>query len=188
VSVCGLAWAACGGRSQADAGGAIDSVVPRAVALTRFREGLPRVADLEGGAGSRDELVSRFVSALEARDTTALRRLVLSKPEFGYLYYPTTPQGLPPYELSPGLMWFMLSERGERGLYHALEERGGAPLGYLGYACEGEASREGPNTVWGPCLIRRSGLRGDTIAERLFGLIMERNGRFKFVSYANQLD
>jgi hypothetical protein len=28
---------------------------------------------------------------------------------------------------------------------------------------------------------------GDTVEERLFGLILEREGRFKFVSLANQL-
>jgi hypothetical protein len=29
---------------------------------------------------------------------------------------------------------------------------------------------------------------GDTIGERLFGLVVERGGVYKFVSYANKLD
>jgi len=29
---------------------------------------------------------------------------------------------------------------------------------------------------------------GDTVAERLFGLIIQRDGSHKFVSYANRLD
>jgi hypothetical protein len=32
------------------------------------------------------------------------------------------------------------------------------------------------------------GERGDTLQHQLFGLVIERGGTFKFVSYANQLD
>ena len=38
-----------------------------------------------------------------------------------------------------------------------------------------------------PCLIRRR-VDGALFDERLFGLIVERGGRFKFVSLANALD
>ena len=164
----------------------IDSAVPRDEALRRFQQGIERADSLSGAARSRGALVRRFVRALEARDTLALRRLVLTRGEFAYLCYPANPQGLPPYELSPDLMWFLLVEGSNRGLAHALEERGGRPLGFVGHSCEAEPSRQGDNTVWGPCLVRRQEA-GDTVAERLFGLIVERRGRYKFVSYANNL-
>ena len=48
--------------------------------------------------------------------------------------------------------------------------------------------REGENTVYGPCVVRWRGKAGDTVAVRLFGQIVERGGRFKFLSYANKLD
>ena len=68
----------------------------------------------------------------------------------------------------------------------ALESRSGRPLDYVGYRCDSIPSHEGSNVVWGPCSVRyRSG--GRTREERLFGLIIEREGRFKFVSYANKL-
>jgi hypothetical protein len=35
--------------------------------------------------------------------------------------------------------------------------------------------------------VRRVQAPGDTVRERLFGPILERGGRFKFVSYANRL-
>jgi hypothetical protein len=165
----------------------VDSVVPRAVALERFRAGLDRVDSLSGGAPSRDALVRRFVRALEARDTAALAAMVLTRQEFAWIYYPTNAQGLPPYDLAPELMWFTLVENSRKGLAHALEERGGRRLGFAGYSCDPTPSREGANTVWGPCPIRRVQAAGDTISERLFGLVIERGGRFKFVSLANRL-
>jgi hypothetical protein len=179
---------ACGNVSpEARASVVIDSVIPRDEALRRFQAGLPVTTQLSGGAPSRDELVRRFVRALEARDTAALRALTITRAEFAFIYYPTNPQSLPPYDLSPALMWFMLDQRSQQGLGHVLEERGGRKLGAVGYECLGTASIEGENTVWGPCVLKRVQAPGDTVTERLFGQIIGRDGRYKFVSLANKL-
>lgn len=182
------AAAACGGAEATPrAAQVIDSVVPRDTAIALFRRDLPQVDSLAGGARSRDELVTAFVRALETRDTAALDTLRLTRAEFGWLYYPTSPQGLPPYDLTPQLMWFMLDSGSERGRSRLLRERFGSPLDYVGYRCD-TSGTHGGNTVWGPCTILRRTVRGDTIAERLFGQIVGRSGRYKFVSYANGLD
>jgi hypothetical protein len=165
----------------------IDSVVPRAVALARFQGASSRAAALTGGAPSRDELVRRFARAVEAGDTASLRRMVLSRGEFAFLYYPTSRQGMPPYDLSPDLLWFMMVEQSNRGATALIQERSGGSLGYAGYRCLGDSTVEGRNTLWGPCLVRRKQAVGDTVEERLFGPIVERDGRFKFVSYSNKL-
>lgn len=183
--------AACG-RSSATTPAAhrpvhIDSLIPRAEALRRFQAGIPAVDSLSGGVTSRDALVREYVRAIETRDTMMLRRLLLSRSEFAYLYYPTNPQGLPPYDLSPDLLWFMLSTGSDKGLTRALVEFGGQRLGYGGYACDSVPSREGANTVWGPCGVRLRTQGGDSCVQRLSGLILERGGRYKFVSYANKL-
>jgi hypothetical protein len=182
--------AACG-RSSATTPAAhrpvhIDSLVPRAEALRRFRSGVPGVDSLSDGVTSRDALVREYVRAIEKRDTIVLRRLLLTRSEFAYLYYPTNPQGLPPYDLSPDLMWFMLSAGSEKGLTRALAELGGQRLGYTGYVCDSVASRQGANTVWGPCAVHLRPKGGHSTSQRLFGLIVERDGRYKFVSYANR--
>jgi hypothetical protein len=165
----------------------IDSLVPRVEALRRFRESMPPVDSLAGGAAGRDALVRAYIRALERRDTVVLRRLLLTRSEFGYLYYPTNPQGLPPYDLSPDLMWFMLSTTSDKGLTRALAELGGQRLGYTGYLCDSVPSRQGVNTVWGPCTVQLHPKGRDATSERLFGLIVERDGRYKFVSYANKM-
>lgn len=166
----------------------VDSVVPREVALERFRQETPQVDTLSGGAASRDELVRRWVKAIETKDTAELDRLLLTRAEFAWIYYPTNPQGLPPYDLNPQLMWFMNVENSNKGLTRMLEDRGGRPMHFLGYRCEGASSKEGENEVFGPCLVRRLQAPGDTVEERLFGLVLERRGRWKFVNYSGKFD
>ena len=136
---------------------------------------------------SRESLVRAFARTLERRDSTTLRQLVLSRAEFAYLYYPSAPQGLPPYDMNPDLMWFMLSIQGEKGMHRALNERGGQPLHVVGTRCNENPDTQGENTLWGPCVIRRIEAAGDTLDERLFGPIIEREGSYKFLTYANKL-
>ncbi len=165
----------------------VDSAIPRNVALARFRRCCSFVDSLTGGAPTRDALVRGFVRALETKDTTALRAMVLTQGEFAWLYYDTSPQSLPPYNLAPGLMWFLLEGNGSKGLARALGEYGGNPLRYIGYTCDEQTSAEGENLVTGPCSVRRIAPHGDTVQMRLFGLLLERRGRWKFVNYSNKL-
>lgn len=190
-----ISWAAlatlttaCGGAEATPrTGGVIDSVLPRDTAIARFQRVLPRVDSLSGGAHSRDELVRRFVAALETRDTASLGSLILNQPEFGWLYYPTHPERLPPYNLTPQLMWFILQGNSNKGYARLLTQRSGQSLGFVGHRCQADSSRQGENTVWGPCVVLRRVKSGEPVAERLFGQIVERGRRYKFVSYANKL-
>jgi hypothetical protein len=187
-----LGSAGCDGPdARAESGtarGVVDSALPREEMLRRFREGLPRADSLVGGAGSRDELVAAFMRALAASDTAALVGMAVNRSEFAYLYYPTTPQAKPPYDLEPELMWFLLVQQRDRGLTRALQLYGGTPVSLLDYDCGERASHEGENVVYGPCTVRWRGEGGDTLSVRLFNQILERGGRFKFLNYGNRLD
>jgi hypothetical protein len=165
----------------------VDSAVSRDVALAQFRAPLgAEVTELDSEVRSRDALVDRYVSLLARRDTVGLAKLALSKSEFAWLYYPTNPISLPPYDLSPGLMWFQLEGNSRKGLLHALEERGGIDLKVVGYRCE-RTTTEGENQIHERCALRRVQAPGDTIAEILFGGIIERHGRFKLIGHTNKL-
>jgi len=185
------ALAACGSPdARADlpqSGRVVDSILPREEALRRFREGLAPVDSLAGGAGSRDELVAAFVRAIAAADTAAIARMAVSRAEFAYLYYPTAVEGKPPYDLEPGLMWFTLYERSNEGARKVLTRYGGHPMHLLGYDCGKGKHREDRNTIYGPCAVRWKTEAGDTVSVRLISKILERDGRFKFLSYANPL-
>jgi hypothetical protein len=167
--------------------GHVDSAIPIDEALRRFRRDLPKAEALRGGSVSREKLVRGFVRALEVRDTAALRRMVLRADEFAWLYYPSSPLSRPPYELAPALMWFQLQGESEKGASRLLAERAGRPLQYVDHTCA-PARIEGKNRIHSHCELRHLIPAGDTVAERLFGLIIELNGSYKFVSYANRLD
>ena len=142
---------------------------------------------MAGGAESRDALVATFVRALGAADTAALAELAITPAEFAYLYYPTATQALPPYDLEPRLMWFMLFEQSNQGIRRALRRHGGGAMRLADYDCGGR-QREGENTIHGPCVVRLVDQRGDTLAAPLLSRILERGGRHKVLSYANKLD
>ncbi|HXV86684.1 MAG TPA: hypothetical protein VD793_08305 [Gemmatimonadales bacterium] len=163
----------------------MDSVVAWDVALARFRDGLTEPPRLAGGADRREALVQSFVAAVERRDSLALRKLMITRAEFAYHYYPTAPEAHAPYDLTPALLWFMLEQGSLKGIRRVQQDLGGTPLGYAGHRCDAPPSHQGDNRVWGPCVILRVHSAGDTVAQRLFGSILERNGRFKFISYSN---
>ena len=173
--------------AQQTSSSVVDSVMPRDVALQQFRECCARVDSLSGGALNPDALIHRFVRSIETRDTASLRALLLNRDEFAWLYYETTPQGLPPYNLSPALMWFLLEGNSGKGLGRALSEYGGRSFGYVDHACHSSVAHEGANAIVGPCIVRRVASSRDTVAVRLFGLLLERGGRWKFITYANKL-
>jgi hypothetical protein len=158
----------------------------RAAELARFRAGLPRAAALRGGATSADSLVGEWVRAVEARDTSAIARLVLAREEFAWLYYPHAPLARPPYDMSPAEMWFLQEGNSAKGLREVLEKRGGRPLGFRAFRCDAPVAY-GPARFHGNCLVQREAAHGGIVEERLFGALLELGGRWKFVSLSARL-
>jgi hypothetical protein len=167
--------------------GVVDSIFPIEEEIRRFRVGLPEVNALAGGASSRDQLVDRFLHAIEQADSAALTPLALTRPEFGWLYYPHTMYTRRPYELSPALVWFQMQNSTSSSLTRVFRSLAGRPLHATGYRCEEEPKREGPNVVWSECRVTLDPPGGEAANVRLFGSIVERDGVFKFVSYAAEL-
>jgi hypothetical protein len=172
--------------ARAAAAPVVDSIHPPEEAMRRFREHLPVVSGLEDAERSRDSLVRRLVRAVEGRDTAALRRIVMTRAEFAHLYYPTSPHARPPAQQPPALVWFLNSQASEKGVSRALDRFGGRSLEVRGYTCASSPRVEGGNTIWDDCRLH-VGAGGDTSSIRLFGGIIERDGRFKVLSYANDL-
>ena len=164
--------------------GVVDSVFPMEVMIARFREGLDEPAGLEHGTTTRDALVERLVAALQASDTAAFETVAVDRAEFAWLYFPTSPVAQPPYELPPGLAWFRMQEGNRKGVFRALREFGGRTLDLHGYQCPAEPQVEGANRVWVGCVVQIA-REGETVSLRLFESILERDGRFAVLSYAN---
>lgn len=172
---------------SASAATPVDSAIPIDEALRRFRADIPsEPSELDGGFTSREALVRGFVRALEQSDTLALERLVLNRAEFAYLYYPSSPLSAPPYALPPSLMWFQLQSNNRKAAEALLRRRSGASLGYVRHECATH-ERQGGNIVWSDCLTVRRVSGGGERGERLFGTVLERDGRYKLVGLSNEL-
>ena len=156
----------------------------RARELDEFRAGLPRPSALVG-APSANSLVRAWVRAVERRDTAAFAPMLLSRAEFAWLYYDTHPLSRPPYDLSPALMWFQQVGNSAKGLREVLEKRGGRTLGFMSFRCDPPIAY-GDNRFHGNCVVEREE-GGRRLRERLFGALVERDGRWKFVSYSARL-
>ena len=156
--------------------------------LRRFRDalgGTPAI-ELQGGSTSRTDLVRRLVNAVGRGDTAQLRAMALTAREFADLVYPSSPYMHPPYAQPAALMWMQIANGSVRGFTRLIRRRGGLPFVLDSYECEPTPKREGRNLLWSGCVLRLSAPRYGSAVERWFGSIIERDGRFKFVSYANQ--
>lgn len=165
----------------------VDSVLSREEALRRFRAGVGAPPEgLAPAFHSREALVRQLVDVIERADTLGLVPLVLTRAEFAYLYYPTNPLSRPPYDLTPALMWFRLQGSNRRAALALMRVRGGTSLGYESHECT-RSAREGANTIWSDCQVVRRLPDGGERSERLFGTIVERDGRYKLVALSNEL-
>lgn len=165
----------------------VDSIASPEESAARFRNGLGpgAAADrLTDGATSRDELIQRFVAALEQADTSALRSLVISPREFIDLYYLDSEYARPPYQLGADIVWIMMSEQSEKGRRRLLQRLAGQSADLNGYSCPDSGIVHGDNRIFNGCTMNRG---QDAEGVRLFGGVIERDGRFKFLSYANDM-
>ena len=156
--------------------------------LAKFRTGLAEVRELSGGVPTLDSLGRAATTAMMAGDTGRLASLGMNRAEFAWIYYPTNPQALPPYELDPVTMWMMLDGRSAKGLGAAIERLKGQQLVFQHLDCGEKPSIQGENEVFGPCIVRLTDAKGVVSEGRIFSQVVLRHGQWKVASYANQLD
>ena len=171
---------------SAVAGRVVDSILPLEESLRRFRADLPEVTALAGGARSREELVRRFLAAIETRDTAAIRAMVVSRAEYAWLYYPTSVVSREPFDQMPQVNWFLGLADSQKGIARVLDRFGGSTLAASGYDCPEAPTMDGRLRFWHRCTVSIRH-EGTTKRLRLFGSIAELDGHYKFYSYANDL-
>lgn len=174
--------------SRAPSSPVIDTTLPIAEQVKQFRAAIggPTLTALVNASPSRDALLQRFAGALERRDTTAFRQMIVNAREFIDLIYPDSPFASDGFR--PTAVWSVILSTTAAGFARLLETRGGKPLGAVGMTCADRGpNREGKNLIWNQCLVRIRDANGTERREQLFGSIIERGGRFKFISYANRL-
>lgn len=168
--------------------GVIDSALPIDTLLRRFRAAItdtPTV--LLGGAATPEALTQALLTAVGRRDTSAIRSLVMNRSEFAWLYYPHTKFTRQPYELGPDLVWMQTRLASEQGITRLFARYGGSQLRFAGLSCSDSSTREGPNRLVADCRVRFAAADSAERELRLFGALLNRDGRYKFLTYANDL-
>ena len=170
--------------ASSNAAGAVESMDAM---LRRFQAGVPRIDTLSGVSSSPEALTRRYLEAVARSDTSALRDMHISRAEYAYLYFPSSRMMAPPYELPPDVAWMLHTAESNKGIESILRRFGGDRLELDAIRCPGEPLEEGPNTVRRDCVVRYRTKGRPTLEQPLFAAIIERDGRFKFFSYATSL-
>jgi len=174
-------------REVVAAGGVVDSILPVAEHLKRFRATLNRQPDtLSGASPSLDSLAKRWARAVAERDTAAFDAMVIDAAEFAWLYYPDSKMSKPPYEAPPGLLWGQILSSSNDGARAVLKVLGGRPIRVVGVQCP-TPTVEGVNRLYERCTVRVRSGNAAPQEGRYFGTVLEREGRFKFIGLANEL-
>ena len=169
--------------ASAPAASKVDSILPPSVALERFLSGEPRPAGLSGGLPSAASLVKSGIDALITSDTARVNQMLVTRTEYGALYYPTSIYASKPYELAPDIAWMLNAEASAKGQRRMERRLGGHDLRLIDWTCTKETA-EGRNRVLSTCAVTFE-MDGAMIVERqLFAAIIERDGEHKFLSYA----
>jgi hypothetical protein len=186
TAACGRAGAEGNGQHSAFAG---DSILEMSVMIERFQAAHAPVESFGADAPrSRDELIERFRRAVKDSSAAQLRALTMTEAEFAYLYFPASLYARPPYAQPPGVSWLLTEQNGLKGETRLLRHLGGRPLDIAGHTCEDPPRTEGANTIWNDCrLTLRHEDGSEEAGVRLFGSVIERGGRFRFISLANRL-
>jgi hypothetical protein len=166
----------------------VDSARPIPEEIRRFaaRVGGESVTSLAHASAAREALMRRVVRDVTKADSADLAAAAVTPREFIDLVYPSSPYTHPPYEQPPDLVWMQIADPSAAGYRRLLARRGGQTFAYISHACSGKPERQGRNTLYLDCLIVVRDSAREDIKQRWFGTIIERDGRFKILSYRNQ--
>ncbi len=171
----------------AAAGGVVDSILPIAEHLRRFRASLPKTDTLRHASPTMAALVERWATAIGTNDATDLNAMIMDRAEFAWLYYSESPMSKPPYEAPPELLWGQLLASSNKGAAKLVSRFGGSRLTASRLRCAAPPDTQGVNLLYNKCEVRLSAPGKQTIEGVMFGTILEHLGRFKFVGLSTSL-
>jgi hypothetical protein len=166
----------------------VDSARPIREEIRRFaaRIGGDSVRSFAHASPSVESLIRRVVRGVAKADSVDLAGAAITPREFIDLVYPSSPYTRPPYEQPPDLVWMQIANPSAAGYRRLLARRGGQAFSYVGHSCAPKREHQGPNTLFLDCSITVRDPSHAEIKQRWFGSIIERDGRFKILSYRNQ--
>ena len=144
---------------------------------------ISRPAPVQGTVHSPEALAAAVLDAFQRGDRSALERLAISEQEFADHVWPALPAARPERNLTASFVWADLS--GKSRQYLATNLKRPLPPGARAVAItfEGDTSRYGTITIRRQSVITLTDAGGHSTKARLFGSMLEQNGRYKVFSY-----
>jgi hypothetical protein len=166
----------------------VDSILPIEEEIRRFKAtmGGDPVSSFAYASASREALVRRIVRDVARGDSVDLASAAVTPREFIDLVYPSSPYTHAPYREAPSMVWMQIANPSNVGFLRLIHRLGGQSFEYESHTCHKDAEHQGKNTLWLACTVRVITPQRETTTQRWFGTIIEREGRYKVMSFRNQ--
>jgi hypothetical protein len=132
---------------------------------------------------SPEALGRAVLAALETRDVDALRALALTREEFTEHVWPELPAARPERNLSPSFVWGDLNQKSNVTLRNTLGAHGGKKYEFRSIRFLGETTQYDSYRVTRESELTVKDSAGSERQVRLFGSVLEKDGRYKVFSY-----
>lgn len=132
---------------------------------------------------SPEALARAVLTALANEDQAALLALPVSAAEFRAIVWPELPSSRPEVNLPVTYAWSDLDTKSRGHLGTTMNRWGGARLALVGVEFRGETTAYPTFSVHRDSVLTVRTSDGATERVRLFGSVLERDGRFKLFSY-----
>jgi hypothetical protein len=140
-------------------------------------------APLTNSFDSAEAMSRAVLEAIEKHDVEALRALALDKEEFTGHVWPELPAARPERNLSPSFVWMSLNQKSSVMLRHLLAAHGGRKYQLVGVRFLGKTAQFDSFQVHrdGELTVKDGDGREQQV--RVFGSVLQKNGRYKVFSY-----
>jgi hypothetical protein len=142
-----------------------------------------RGRSIEHSERSPEELARAVLRAVEQRDVSRLRELMLNETEFRDIVWPELPAARPERNLSAGFLWTDLRQKSEGNLDRLLNEYGGQSYRLVSVRFTGGTSQYRTYLVHRSAAVETRDADGHAQTLRLFGSVIQRGRGFKVFSY-----
>ena len=140
-------------------------------------------APLPNACDSPEALSRAVLAAIERRDADTLRTLALSKEEFTEHVWPDLPAARPERNLNASFVWGDLNQKSNIMLRGTLAAHAGTKYELVRITFLGETTQYDSYRVHRESELTVKDLNGSDRHLRLFGSVIEKDGRYKVFSY-----
>jgi hypothetical protein len=141
----------------------------------------PPKRHLRYGCRSVDELMTKLLAALEAKDLPGMENLRVTRQEHTDLLWPEF--DAKNHNVDPDFAWDMLNRRSHVGAGRAIGDYGGQELALLGVEFTRDLERYPSFVLHRGTILHARTQTGEMLDLRFLGSVVELDGQFKLLSY-----